>query len=59
MLAQKLRVEDVMKVERELLTGMDFWIYDGKEAEKMLTYVDGVLDAVDAVIKVIEEREDT
>lgn len=59
MLAQKLRVEDVLALEHEMLACETLWPYEGREAEKMLAKIEGINDTIQAVIKEIKKREDS
>lgn len=59
MLAQKLRVEDVLALEHQMLSDIDLWEHEGKGAEKMLAYIDGAHFAFETVIEAIKEREES
>lgn len=59
MLAQKLRVEDVLALEHEMIHDENLWLYEGREAEKMLAKIEGITETIQAVIRAIKEREES
>lgn len=55
-MAMRLETINVLMIERELLTGMDFWEDDDeKRACMKLAYLEGVREMADATIKAIRE----
>ena len=54
-MAMKLEKENVRIVKEKLLYDCGYWEFEGKDAEKLLTYIAGVNDMADAVIKAIDE----
>lgn len=59
MLAQKLRVEDVLALEHEMLAHLEFWPYGGRDADKLLVKIEGIHETIQAVINEIKKREDS
>jgi len=51
----RLEIENVRYLEHQILNGLEYWEPEDKTAEKMLTYISGVIDMADAVIKAIQE----
>lgn len=51
----RLEKENVRFIMKNLLDDMEYWDKEGKEAEKQLAYIAGVLDMTDAVIRAIED----
>ncbi len=54
-MAMRLESENVRYLEEQLLNECDFWAHEGKDAEKLLAYIDGVREMAAAVIKQIKE----
>ena len=42
-------------IEHDILSELGYWENDGKDAEKTLTYIAGVHDMANAIIKAIKE----
>ena len=54
-MAMRLETENVSMIMKNLLDGVEYWDGEGKDAEKRLAYIAGVLDTVDAVNRAIVE----
>lgn len=54
-MATKLGTDNVRIILSKTLNDMDYWGYEGAEAEKQLCYIAGMIDMANAVIKAIEE----
>lgn len=54
-MAMRLEKENVRIILGKMLTETDYWGVEGKEAEKNLCYIAGMLDMANAVIQAIEE----
>ena len=54
-MAFRLSSENVRMIEHDILSELGYWENDGKDAEKTLTYIAGVHDMANAIIKAIKE----
>lgn len=54
-MAFRLSSENVMMIERELLDELEYWSTSDKDNSHTLTYIAGVHDMANAVIKAIKE----
>ena len=54
-MAMKLCADNVRIIEQQILDDVEMWPPEGKEAEKTLTYIAGVHDMANAVIRAIKE----
>lgn len=54
-MAMRLEIENVRYLEHQVLDNLDYWEPEDKTAEKTLTYIAGVVDMADAVMKAIKE----
>jgi hypothetical protein len=54
-MAMKLVTENVSIIENQILDELEYWTYEGKEAEKTCAYIAGVHDMANAVRKAIRE----
>ena len=51
----KLKAEDVRFIMQNLLDDVEYWDREGKDAEKQLAYIAGVMDTAEAVMRAIED----
>lgn len=54
-MAYKLTSDNVRIILSKMLNEIEYWMSDGKDAEKDLCYIAGMNDMANAVIKAIEE----
>lgn len=54
-MAMRLDCENVRIIEHDMIHNLEYWEQDGKDAEKTLTYIAGIHDMANAVMKVIRE----
>ena len=54
-MAMKLEKENVRIILGKQLDDCGYWEFEGKDAEKLLTYIAGLIDMANAVIKAIDE----
>lgn len=53
----KFEKENVRIAYCKILSKLEMWFVDGKEAEKQLTYIMGLRDMANAVIEAIEKLD--
>lgn len=54
-MAMRLDCENVRIIEHDMINELDYWEMDGKDAEKLLTYIAGIHGMAEAVMKAIRE----
>ena len=54
-MAMKLEKENVRIILSDIISDIEYWGVDGKEAEKTLCYIAGANDMANAVIRAIED----
>ena len=54
-IVMKLKAEDVRFIMQNLLDDVEYWDREGKDAEKQLAYIAGVMDTAEAVMRAIED----
>ena len=54
-MAMKLTTENVRIVEKRILDGLDMWVAEDKEAEKLVHYICGVHDMANEIMRAIQE----
>lgn len=54
-MAMKLEKENVRIIMGNILSDLELWEFEGKEAERQLAYICGVIDMANAVIDAIGE----
>ena len=54
-MSMKITSENVLHVKEQVLSEIDYWVHEGKDAEKMLAYLAGVEDMTNAVIRAIKD----
>ena len=54
-MAARIEKENVRLVLGNILNDMSYWECDGKEAEKQLCYIAGVVDMANAIMRAIDE----
>lgn len=54
-MAFRLSGENVRMIEHEILDDLSYWEVENKDAEKTLTYIAGIHDMANAVIRAIKE----
>lgn len=51
----RLECENVRIIEHDMIHELGYWEMDGKDAEKLLTYIAGIHGMAEAVMKAIRE----
>lgn len=54
-MAMRLEKENVRIILGKMLNDCGYWELEGKDAEKLLTYIAGMTDMANAVMKAIDE----
>ena len=54
-MAMRLEKQNVNIILNKIISDMELWMMEGKEAEKSLCYIAGVIDMANAVISAIGE----